>query len=211
MLIYVSGHYTTGDKDANIAAAREIAVALWQMGHAVICPHANTAHFEDFATITYDQFIAGDLMMIARCDALVMVPGWEDSKGARAEHFYALQQGIPIYVFPDVPQLHPTEVRCPRQVRAFAEVLGRMYRTHLEKNRAYSPMNILGTGPIGSVVRLWDKISRIMSLYGFRINCEFVEYAGEQPAAYETVDDTFLDAAVYSVIAWLLRQGKWGN
>jgi hypothetical protein len=80
LLIYVSGRYTAptvAERMENIQKARKVAGALWQLGHAVICPHLNTANFEeDFPAIAYDQYIAGDLQMIARCDAMVMVEGW---------------------------------------------------------------------------------------------------------------------------------------
>ena len=210
MLIYVSGKYT-GDIDANIAVATAVAVTLWELGHAVICPHANTAHFEDAGKITYEQFIAGDLAMIARCDALVMVPGWEDSKGARAEWAYATSLGLPIYVFPDVPQLHLTEQRCPEQCQAFAETVGKMYRTHLAKNNDYSPANILLTGEVGLATRLWDKIARILNLTGFVLRVEKGDFNKPIEAANEPMEDAYVDAAVYSVIGLLLRQGKWGK
>ena len=106
MLVYVSGPYrpiTRKDCPAisvedNIEAASQIAVQLWEKGHAVICPHANTAHFERrTADVTPEQYIQGDLNMIARCDALVMVPRWEESEGAAIEEAYARSLGIPIY------------------------------------------------------------------------------------------------------------------
>lgn len=210
MLIYVSGKYT-GEVDTNIAAAREIAAALWQMGHAVICPHTNTAHFEEYATINYEQFIAGDLTMIARCDALVMVPGWEGSRGARTEWAHATSLGIPIYVSPDLPLLHPTEQRCPEQCRAFVEILGKMYRTHLSKNADYSPANILATGEIGLITRLWDKTARLMNLIGFRFRVIYEGFELPKQPKHEAIEDTYTDEAVYAIIGLLLRQGKWGH
>ena len=44
-VIFISGKYR-GDVDYNIAHARKEAIALWQKGYAVICPHLNTAHFD---------------------------------------------------------------------------------------------------------------------------------------------------------------------
>src|SRR5687768_17062362 len=128
MLVYVSGKYS-GDIDANIIAAQEVAVKLWEMGHHVICPHLNTIHFEEKCRATYEQYIEGDLDMISRLDALVMVEAWDGSKGAVIEKGYAEKLGIPIYYAPDYPPLHPTEVRCPEQAQAFREKTGQMYRT----------------------------------------------------------------------------------
>lgn len=149
MLIYVAGPYS-GNVEKNIAQAREIAAKLWAKGHAVICPHMNSAHLDEGTGITWEQFMAGDLIMISVCDALVMTPNWQESRGAKIEHEYAVTLNIPIFYAPDLPELHITEVRSPIQARAFREFIGRMYRVHLKKNADYSPANILGAGKIGS-------------------------------------------------------------
>ena len=107
MLLYVSGPYS-GDVDRNIAQARQVAIALWEKGHAVIVPHLNTAHMDKDCKATYDQFLAGDLMMIARCDGMVMVPEWEFSKGAKIEYEYAESLKLPVWEYPDIPDLHPS-------------------------------------------------------------------------------------------------------
>jgi hypothetical protein len=216
MLIYVSGPYTSKDGigiDANIQAAREIAIRCWEKGHAVICPHLNTAHFERDCTVDYKAYIAGDLNMVARCDALVMVDGWESSNGATIEADYAQKLSIPIYTADNIPELHSTEIRCPVQVEAFREVVGRMYRIHLDKNADYSPANIGGLGSYGVVNRLWDKVCRLLNLHGVDIHAEFKGISGERAAVIkdESVDDTYLDTANYGVIGFLLRKGKWGK
>lgn len=215
MLIYVSGPYSADTEPGitkNIEQAAVIAGELWEMGHGVICPHTNTAgvFFKDCAA-TYDQYIQGDLVMIARCDALVMTPDWEKSKGARIEWAYANSLGIPVYVYPGLPDMHITEKRCPEQVKAFAEILGKMYRTHLQKNADYSPANILLTGEVGLVTRLWDKIARILNLTGFKIKVDVGTFDKPVEPSNESLEDSYLDAAVYSIIGLLLRRGAWGK
>ena len=119
MLIYVSGPYSAlEDADGkeelsvgeNIRAARAVAVSLWEMGHAVICPHLNTAHFEADCACSWDHYMSGDLMMVARCDALVMVGPWHRSRGAVAEHGHAIRLNIPTfdtyYNSEELPPLH---------------------------------------------------------------------------------------------------------
>lgn len=109
MLLYVSGPYSgEGEVESNIAQARKVAIALWEKGHAVIVPHLNTAHMEKDCKATYDQFLAGDLMMIARCDGMVMAPDWEFSKGAKIEYEYAESLKLPVWEYPDLPDLHPS-------------------------------------------------------------------------------------------------------
>jgi len=64
-LAYVSGPYSAGAKKkqiANIDAARRIAAELWDRGYTVICPHSNTAFFENLCVVAdYDDFLRGDL------------------------------------------------------------------------------------------------------------------------------------------------------
>lgn len=216
MLVYVSGPYsapTPEEVDANIERAAQLAVQLWAKGHAVICPHLNTAGFERRdPQIHYEAYIAVDLNMIARCDCLVLTADWQRSNGAHIERDYAKRLGIPIHVAPDLPDLHPTETRAPAQAQAFREVLGQLYRTHLSKNQDYSPANIMATGEVGLVTRLWDKIARLMNLTGFRFT---IAAAGvldpARPPAHEAVEDTYLDTAVYAIIGLLLRRGQWGR
>lgn len=216
MLIYVSGAYsapTIEQRDENVANARAVAVRLWEMGHAVICPHLNTFDMESDCNATYEQYLVGDKNMIARCDAMVMVNGWENSKGATIEQSYAVRLGIPVYdANVGLPYLHPTEQRAPNQVQAFRETLGQMYRTHLDKNADYSPANILGTGEVGLATRLWDKTARFMNLMGFKIDVsEPAQYSSPKEPKHESIDDTLIDLAVYAIIGRLLRAGKWGN
>ena len=106
---------------------------------------------------------------------------------------------------------HITEERCPEQAAGFKEIVEKMYQVHLDKNADYSPANILGTGEIGIVVRMWDKMARLMNLLGFEIEVNFVGYREPKDAKNESVDDTFMDMAVYSIIAQLYRKGKWGR
>lgn len=47
----------------------------------------------------------GDLQIISRVDAVVMLEGWQDSKGAVMERDYALDNNIPVYYAPNYPEL----------------------------------------------------------------------------------------------------------
>jgi nucleoside 2-deoxyribosyltransferase len=194
MLIYVAGPYR-GDVIANIEKARKVAIDIWSAGHVAICPHLNTAHFEEDSGLSDERFLSGDLEILCRCDALVLTIDWEKSKGAVAEVDYARSLGIPVFTYPDIPGLHPTEQRSPIQVKAFLEIVMQMYRLHLSKNSDYSPMNILGTGEIGLITRLWDKIARLMNLTGFRINAELSSFEAPKQPKHESIEDTYYDGA----------------
>lgn len=101
-LAYVSGKYTDSRgpifAELNICHAAEVAVKLWSLGIAVICPHTNTKHF-DGAT-TYEAFLEGDLIMVDRCDLVVMVDNWHTSRGAKGERERAIGQSVPVYEWP---------------------------------------------------------------------------------------------------------------
>jgi hypothetical protein len=103
MLLYTAGPYSSLDGAwgtcRNIERAREVAIQLWQANHAVICPHSNTAHMD--GPVSYHAFLAGDFLMISRCDAVVMLPGWEESAGACAEKAYAEVHGIRVFLWDD--------------------------------------------------------------------------------------------------------------
>ena len=63
---YIAGPYrakTPGQIYDNIAKARVVALAMWQKGYIVICPHMNSAFFDGH--ITDDKILAGDLSYCA--------------------------------------------------------------------------------------------------------------------------------------------------
>lgn len=106
LLVYVSGKYsapTFEEVDANIAAARKVAIEIWNKGHYALTPHLNTAHFEVDCEAEYGQYLDGDLVMLEKCDAMVLLPGHEDSNGARAELRLARLLGIGVYEYPNLP------------------------------------------------------------------------------------------------------------
>lgn len=98
LVAFLSGAYTSKSlwqQKQNIQEAEKIAVELWQMGFAVICPHANTSFFD--GAIAYETFLSGDLAILERCDIHVMMPHWVSSHGSQNEHAYSLREGKQIY------------------------------------------------------------------------------------------------------------------
>jgi len=101
--IYISGPYTAPDRageDKNIRAAASAASAYLRAGWAVFCPHTMTVlidrEFNVSKNITYNDWLTLDLYWLAKCDAIHMLPGWRDSKGARTEYLMAKALGIDI-------------------------------------------------------------------------------------------------------------------
>jgi hypothetical protein len=94
------GEYFVGQ---NISEADKVARKLWAMGYAVLCPHKNTAFFGG-TDIPDQTWLDGDLEWIHVSEVLVLMSDWERSSGTRAEKIQAEKWGIPVYVWPDVPE-----------------------------------------------------------------------------------------------------------
>ena len=110
-LLYVSGPFTSPDKlhgiERNILAASEAALEGWRQGWAVICPHKNTSGYQHAEDIPYETWIEGDLEILRRCDAICMLPGWEQSNGARIELALAYDLGLEVLVYDSFGQIRP--------------------------------------------------------------------------------------------------------
>lgn len=98
-VIYVSGKYT-GNPDQikeNIAVARSYSMRIWELGFIALCPHLNTMHFERDCGCDYEDYMDGDMVLVERSDAMFMIPGWKDSKGACRERAYMIQLEKPVF------------------------------------------------------------------------------------------------------------------
>ena|ERR1700722_14294113 len=97
-LIYVAGPYRASGEwliSENIRRAEAIALEVWKMGAACICPHKNTSFFG--GACPDHVWLDGDLEIVRRCDAIVCVPGWERSVGSLGEVALAKQLGLPVF------------------------------------------------------------------------------------------------------------------
>ena len=102
-VIYIAGPHTGkswADVESNIKTAEAAALQLWAAGWAVICPHLNSAHMEQYDAITgmdYKKWIAGTMEILKRSDAVYFLEGWEKSSGSRAELEEAAALQLSIY------------------------------------------------------------------------------------------------------------------
>ncbi len=101
-LVYVAGPFRALPDPANqwqqwqnITAAAALALEVWRLGAVAVCPHLNTAPFQ--GALPDDVWLAGDLAIVAKCDAVLMTPDWERSAGAKAEHAFARGLHLPIF------------------------------------------------------------------------------------------------------------------
>ena len=206
MFIYISHD---PENDEHLYACVTARNRLEELGHSTIS-----------ANNLSDVGLIFRMEILRRADALYVIQESESENVCEMSFedivFCKLKE-IPIYYHKDtlgnVP-LMLTESRCPTQVRAFMDVVMKMYRIHLKKNADYSPANILGTGSVGVVVRMWDKMARIMNLVGFNISLkETARYDPKKQisASNEPLEDSFWDMSVYSIISILLDQDAWGK
>jgi len=97
-LIYIAGPYRAkGEWQVveNIRRAEAIALEVWRLGAACICPHKNTAFFN--GSLPDQVWLDGDLEIVRRCDAILCAPGWERSVGSLGEIALARQLGLPVF------------------------------------------------------------------------------------------------------------------
>jgi hypothetical protein len=97
-VIYIAGKYRGPNAwaiEQNIRAAEEVATQVLQMGMMPMCTHSMTRHMGGLAS--EEHLLAGTLELMRRCDAVVLVPNWRDSAGARAEVEEADRLGLPVF------------------------------------------------------------------------------------------------------------------
>ena len=95
---YVAGPFRADNSweiEQNIRRAEALALEVWRLGAACICPHANTRFFDGAAEDAV--WLDGDIEMLSRCDFVLMTPDWETSRGAVAEQLHALNRGIRVF------------------------------------------------------------------------------------------------------------------
>ncbi len=80
--------------ECNIRRAETVALELWRLGFAVICPHTNSRFFQGAAPD--EVWLKGDLEFLRRCDLVVLAPGWRKSSGTAGEVAEAGRLGIPV-------------------------------------------------------------------------------------------------------------------
>lgn len=110
-LIYIAGPISRGDLAWNIAQASAAFKELARAGLSAICPHwscfsgevkvaPTSGQVYAFASadgngMSHAEWLAVDLEILSRCDAVLRLPG--ESTGADRETQHALSLGIPVF------------------------------------------------------------------------------------------------------------------
>jgi len=101
-VVFLSGPYRSDTESGvvgNIRRAEKVAVELWRMGYAVICPHKNTSLLGGLCDDSV--WLEGDLELLRRSDCIVLIPGWQGSEGSRSEAQEAAKCGLPVFMWND--------------------------------------------------------------------------------------------------------------
>jgi len=97
-LIYVAGPYTAEhpyEVYENIHVSWQMSLDIWGTGHVPISPHLCGCFM---GGICSEQiFIEGTMEMMRRCDAIMVLPGWQHSSGTKGEIVEAVKLGTPIF------------------------------------------------------------------------------------------------------------------
>jgi len=91
-LIYLAGPMT-GLPDHNFPAFRAAAERLQQAGWEVVNPADN---FGGRTDLPRGSYLRADVVLLLQCDAMAMLPGWADSRGAKLEYLLGRELGMPI-------------------------------------------------------------------------------------------------------------------
>ena len=102
MRVYISGPMT-GLPDLNFPAFHAAAAQLRAQGLEVVNPAEISAAHPD----QWESCMRADIKALCDCDALVMLPGWQRSKGAHIEINLAHRLGLELMALSDLVSAKP--------------------------------------------------------------------------------------------------------
>jgi hypothetical protein len=86
--------------------------------------------------------------------------------------------------------------------KAWLRRCGEIFDLFCRKQKSYGPMNIAKFGERGVILRVNDKLERLINLRW---------YKNDNPLADETILDTWQDIMDYGLIGLLCYTGEWPN
>ena len=98
MIVFIVGPYRADSAwkiEQNVRRAESVALEVWKAGHVAVCAHAMTRYYQD--ELPDEVWLSGIRKLMARCDAVIAIPGWLQSEGSVLEVAVAREHGLMIY------------------------------------------------------------------------------------------------------------------
>jgi nucleoside 2-deoxyribosyltransferase len=97
-VIYVAGPFRAANAweiEQNVRRAEAAALEVWRAGAVAICPHANTRFYQ--GALPDAVWMEGELEILRRCDAVLVLENWKVSTGTLMELVEAQGRSMPIF------------------------------------------------------------------------------------------------------------------
>lgn len=97
-LVYVAGPFTAPTQweiERNCHRAEMVAYRLWELGYMPVTPHLLGRHF--YGALDESVVMEGLLTLLGKCDAMYVLPGWENSRGTQKEIEHCARLNIPVW------------------------------------------------------------------------------------------------------------------
>lgn len=108
-LVYVAGPLRSPSRwqyQKNVQAAECVGHELMGLGFAPVIPHKN---YENFGEEMSAAVLAAELRIISGCDLVLVLNGWERSRGTQLEMSFCFAKQIPVF-FEAETHGHPTTI-----------------------------------------------------------------------------------------------------
>lgn len=99
VFVYISGPMTAKHGrsiEENVAEGVRVYLDCLKAGVPAFSPHLSGAFPTAWTALDWHDWIQYDKAVIDRCTHVLMMPRWELSDGAKAEHAYAVSIGKPV-------------------------------------------------------------------------------------------------------------------